>query len=169
MTKPLKQIIRDLTNLCLKRGHSPEESEDLAHDTWEATQIYGKDHKVDKPEAFMTTTAINKSANAYRRTARFTAVPIRDSEEDSDEGDIVLPDPGHTPEEIYSAEQRLEQYDALLREKLGNLKCDVFFYQRADHTYREVAAEFDITERTVQEYIRQAMAVLINHRAGEQE
>jgi RNA polymerase sigma factor (sigma-70 family) len=171
MTTPLKQKIRDLLRLCQKRGHSAQEAEDLVHDSWEATELYGKGHEVHNPDAFMTTTVMNRSTTAIRRAARFPSVPIKDGDEDPEDsaGGTVLFELGSGPEEICSIEQRLEQYEKLLLHELGKRKCDLFFYQRSGHTYREVALEFDLSERTVRKYIEQAMIVLINHRAGEQE
>lgn len=168
MTNSLKQKMKGLLKLCRKRGHSALEAEDLVHDAWVATETYSKEHEVRDRAAFMTTTLKNRSVNAMRRAARFTTVSIGDSDEDP-EDDTALVDPGSGPEEVCSAEQRLEQYEALLVRQLGALTCNVFFYHRSGHTYQETAREFALTERTIQKHIAKAMFVLINHRAGERE
>jgi RNA polymerase sigma factor (sigma-70 family) len=168
MTNSLQQKMKDLLKLCRKRGHSTPEAEDLVHDVWVATETYSKEHEVRDRAAFMTTTLKNRSINAMRRAARFTTVSIRDSDQDP-EDDTVLVDPGSGPEEVCSAEQRLEQYESLLIRQFGALTCDVFFYHRSGHTYQETAQEFGLTERAVEKHIAKAMFVLINHRAGERE
>lgn len=168
MMNHLKQKFRGLLNSCRRWGHSSDEAEDLVQEALLAVEAYSRDHEVRNPHALLVTTLKHHSINASRRAKRMTTVSMSDTGEDAEDV-TVLADPRPGPEEVCSAQQQLEQIEALLVQRCGRTTYEVFMYQRSGHTHQETAKKFKIPERAVQTHIARAMFALITQRAGEQE
>src|SRR5688500_16425406 len=89
---------RRLRKLLLRRGRTPEDTEDLIQEAYLRMQVYcNKGRQVREPEAFLVRTVLRLHSNAKRHARRHPHI------EQAVE-DLVLLDPSPVPDEILEAE-----------------------------------------------------------------
>jgi RNA polymerase sigma factor (sigma-70 family) len=155
-----------LMQVCRRRGRSQEEAEDLIQEAFLRLHEYCIDTEVRNEEAFLARTVSNLAINEYRREQIVSFV--HETPEELERASTALVDANPTPERILAAQQRLDEITRAL-EAVSEKTCAIFLAHRAGYTYEEIAANFDITERTVQKHIARAMLILIRMRGGERE
>jgi RNA polymerase sigma factor (sigma-70 family) len=164
MIGPLARFAR-LMKVCRRRGRSHEEAEDLIQEAFLRLHEYCRTSEVRNEEAFLTRTVSNLAINEYRRE-RVVSYANETLEELEQSAGLADASPG--PERILAAQQRLDEITRVLG-AVSERTCEIFLAHRAGYSYDEIAADLDISQRTVQKHIARAVFLLIRMRGGEQE
>ena len=154
-----------LMKVCRRRGRSHEEAEDLIQEAFLRLHEYCRTGEVRNEEAFLIRTVSNLAISEYRRE-RIIAYASESVEELEEHVDLADATPG--PERILVAQQRLNEITRVLG-AVSERTCEVFLAHRAGYSYDEIAAELDISQRTVQKHIARAVFLLIRMKGEEQE
>lgn len=147
------------------QGRSQEEAEDLIQEAFLRLQEYCARAAVKNEEAFLVHTVGNLAIDHYRRE-RVLSRATETLEEL--QGTPALVDGAPSPERILAAQQRLEEISKALS-AVSARTCEIFLAQRAGFSYHEIAAELNISQRTVQKHIARAMYLLMRLKAREPE
>jgi|AGTN01.3.fsa_nt_gi RNA polymerase sigma factor, sigma-70 family len=140
-----------LETFVARRTRDPETAADLTQETFLRMARMRDGDKVEDPSRFLFAVAANLVRDHHRQTAR--RVPIADGESGEDQA-CDLP----------GAEQTLAAREdmAALRAAIGSLPPKtraVFLLYRVEAlSYREIGERLDISPRTVEYHLRQALA-----------
>ena len=164
MVGSLARLAR-LMKVCRRRGRSREEAEDLIQEAFLRLHEYCRTTEVRNEEAFLARTVANLAINQYRREQiiSYAAQTVEELEQG-----VGLPDASPGPERIVAAQQRLNEITKVLG-AVSERTCEIFLAHRAGYSYDEIAADLEISQRTVQKHIARAMFLLIRMRKEEQE
>lgn len=158
-----KQVLR-LRSFLRRRGQTPEDAEDLVQEAFLRLHVFltsGRD--VQKPEAFLTRTALNLVIDQSRRDRSqrrgdFVAEEIEE---------LSVIDLAPTPEETLAAEQHLKQMVEVIETKLSARARDVFLLHRIEgFTHEEIAERLGVSVRTVEKDIARAVTLMWMERQG---
>lgn len=139
-----------LLKLLRRRGHSREDAEDLIQDAFLSLHSYCQKAEVRSTEGFLVRAVLNRSISLNRDQHRDRYV---------DEPLDVLPltDQGPAPEEVISADQRLERITRAL-ESVGPRTRDMFLMHRLwGFSYPEIAKQLGVTVSAVERRIARAI------------
>lgn len=151
---PFEVIVRmhsaRLLNLLRRRGHTPEDAEDLIQDAFLSLHTYCQKAEVRSPEAFLVRAVLNRSVSLYRVDTR------RGGMADPADGAIVA-DVGSAPDELLAADQRLERISHALS-LVGPRTRDVFLMHRLlGFSYPEIARQLGVSVSAVERRIARAI------------
>lgn len=161
MVGPLARMAR-LIKSVRKRGRSREEAEDLIQEAFLRLHEYCRTTEVRNEEAFLARTVSNLAVDEFRR-GQILSYAKTELEQST-----TLADASPGPDRILAAQQRLDQITSVLS-AVSERTCEIFLAHRAGYTYDEIAADLNITQRTVQKHIARATFLLIRMKAEEQE
>lgn len=148
-----------------RRGRSQEEAEDLIQEAFLRLHEYCRTTQVRNEEAFLARTVSNLVVNGYRHSSIVSYASESLEELEQSAG---LADAGPGPERIIAAQQRLDGIAKILS-AVSERTCEVFLAHRAGYSYDEIAADLNISQRTVQKHIARAVYLLIRMRGEEQD
>ena len=132
------------------RGSS--DAEDLLHTAYLRLEGYRTEHEVENPSAFLVRAAVNIAVDQHRQE-RF-----RDPGETRNLGRRA--DDAPLQDEVIAARERLARVNEGLM-KLPPRTREIFLMHRIDGLkYREIAAQFGISQSAVEKHIARAMLFL---------
>lgn len=142
-----------LRNLLRSRGRTPDDTDDLIQEAFLRLQLYCRDHKVDKAEAFLVRTALNLSADQARQERRV-------SFERGSLETLSLIDPSPTPDVVYAGQKRLLCWKQGLL-TLSPRQREVFLLNRLEgYSFPQIAARLGITLSMVEKHAAKAVLFL---------
>ena len=135
------------------------EAEDLVQEAFvRAYAAGGRFTRVDNPEAWLRTTAVNLHRNRWRKLRNFTRI----------QGKVAAQATGRA--DLPGIEQHLEVVEAL-RRLPESLRIVLVLHYLADRQVHQIAAELEIAEGTVKSRLsrgREALAVLLGEGDGDE-
>lgn len=145
-----------LVKACMRRGRTLEDAEDLVQEAYARLVKYQLSAKVRDDEAFLRRVVSNLAINQFHREQilSFAHATIDQLDRRS-----LLLDNGPGIERILSAQQELEQIEAMLA-AVSRRTAEVFLAHRAGFSYEEIASELGISTRTVKKHIARAISML---------
>lgn len=140
-----------LNNFLLRRVRCAETAAELSQETFLRLLRMSGAHKIQDPQGFLFTVAANLARDHLRRQTRMTTLAgIESPDEDT---------PGRWPSP--EAQLYLDQQVAILAQLIDALppktRAVFLLYRIEGRSYREIATTFQISERTVEYHIRQAL------------
>ena len=134
-----------------RRSSSAEDATDLAQDTF--ARLSSADlRKIQKPESFLFTTAMNLLRDRARSAqARHAALSVP-----AEEAQLVCPAP-HA-ERVLDGEQRMRILEEALRELTPKCRAVFVLFHFDGMSHREIADELRISVSMVEKYVRQALS-----------
>lgn len=145
---------RRLEKLLRRRGRTHEEAEDLIQETFLRVKVYlDQGKEIREPEAFLVRTALNLSQDVrlHERRHLYAHKPVEDLE---------LLDRGPRPDEVFEADQRLQQLKKVL-DGVSTRTREVFLMHRLyGMTYEQIADHFDVSVSAIEKHIAKAWSVL---------
>lgn len=150
-------LLADFKKSLTKRGKSREDAEDLIQEAFLRLEQYcQRGHQVECPEAFLRRTTRNLAVSEHRHERRYLEGRI--GLEDA------LADPAPTPDEVFAAEQRLKQVQAIL-DRLGPRTRDAYFMHRlGGFSYADIASRFNCSVSMVEKHIASAATAITYER-----
>lgn len=154
----LKNQLRQLKKILLRRGATREDAEDLVQEAVLRLHVYSRaGGQVRDQGAFVTRCALNLAVDAHRhaRGALYERSPVEDLE---------LTDNGPTPDEVFEAEQRLVEMMQTL-DRVSVRTRQVFFMHRLQgFSHAEIADKLDVSKSAVEKHIASAVTILAMER-----
>ena len=145
-----------LVALCVARGCSAEDANDLVQEAHLRLFAYQRSALVRDPESLLRLIVINLSITYYHR--ELSKALIFESIDKLDKMGLLI-DPTPDPERTLAAEQQLNSVLDLVS-ALSPRTCQIFIAQRGGYSYEEVAAAFVIKPRTVEKHVALATTAL---------
>jgi RNA polymerase sigma factor (sigma-70 family) len=157
----LAQYLRKIRSVLYRRGRRSDEIEDLVQDAFVRLLEYcERGAEVREPEAVLVRTVLRLSMNQDRDAHH--DLYVREAIED-----LVLIDPGPTPEEVLTADQCLQEMRRTL-DSVSRRTRDVFFLHRLHGlSYAQIGQQLDLPVSTVEKHIARAMTTLLEKRRRE--
>jgi RNA polymerase sigma-70 factor (ECF subfamily) len=140
------------------RGRTGHDAEDLVQEAFVRLANYERQNVVEKPEAFLMTTAINLSTDSYRaRAIRGEQVLLEDD---------VLVDTAPGIEEVMLSRERIERLSECLQ-RLPEKTRNIFLAHRVEGlAYKEIARLHGLSVSSVEKHMAKAMLMLSNGMEG---
>jgi len=157
MTDPTACFAR-LLKLLQRQGRSREDAEDLIQEALLRLTEYCKSAVVRNEAAFLKRAVVNLSIDRYRHDARH---PLADQPVEELAETLPLLDPAPGPDEVLSAQQRLNEIRRIL-DPVSIRVRQIYFAHRAGYSHQELAAAFDVSISTVEKAIARAMVALMD-------
>jgi RNA polymerase sigma-70 factor (ECF subfamily) len=146
--------LRRIRRLLRNRGATVEDAEDLVQEAVLRLHIYtSAGNDVHDEEAFVVRTAVNLAIDAKRHahTDLWSRQPFED---------LDLIDLNPTPDEVFSAQQRLLHMKAVL-DRISERTREIFFMNRLQgYSHAEIAAKLNICKSTVEKHMARAVTVI---------
>jgi RNA polymerase sigma factor (sigma-70 family) len=143
--------------VCRRRGRSAEDAEDLIQEAFLRLHEYCLTTEVRNEDAFLARTVSNLVFNEHRHEQ---VISYANETLDELEQNAGLADASPGPERILAAQQRLDEITRVLS-AVSERTCGIFLAHRAGYSYEEIAADLDISQRTVQKHIVRAVFLLV--------
>jgi RNA polymerase sigma factor (sigma-70 family) len=157
----LKNQLRHLQKILLRRGATREDAEDLVQEAVLRLHVYSRSGgQVRDQEAFVTRCALNLAVDAHRhgRSGLYERSPVEELE---------LTDTGPRPDEVFEAEQRLLKMMQTL-DRVSVRTRQVFFMHRLQgFSHAEIADKLDVSKSAVEKHIASAVTILAMERLAQ--
>jgi RNA polymerase sigma-70 factor (ECF subfamily) len=141
-----------------RHGRSSHEAEDLVQDAYVKFTLYEKEKVVEKPEAFLMTTAINLSKDRYRAEARRGEEALVEDE--------VIMDTAPSIEDVTLSRERVARLEACLA-RLPQKTYDIFVAHRIEGLrYQDIARIHRLSISSVEKHIAKALLMVSNDMEG---
>ena len=154
----LKNQLRHLQKILLRRGATREDAEDLVQEAVLRLHVYSRGGgQVRDQAAFVTRCALNLAVDAHRhgRSALYERSPVEELE---------LTDTGPRPDEVFEAEQRLVEMMQTL-DRVSVRTRQVFFMHRLQgFSHAEIAEKLDVSKSAIEKHIASAVTILAMER-----
>lgn len=139
-------------------GRTGHDAEDLVQEAFVRLANYERQNVVEKPEAFLMTTAINLSTDGYRaRAIRGEQVLLEDD---------VLVDTAPGIEEVMLSRERIDRLSECLQ-RLPEKTRNIFLAHRVEGlAYKEIARLHGLSVSSVEKHVAKAMLMLSNGMEG---
>jgi RNA polymerase sigma-70 factor (ECF subfamily) len=139
-------------------GRTGHDAEDLVQEAFVRLANYERQNVVEKPEAFLMTTAINLSTDSYRaRASRGEQVLLEDD---------VLVDTAPGIEEVMLSRERIDRLSECLQ-RLPEKTRNIFLAHRVEGLpYKEIARLHGLSVSSVEKHMAKAMLMLSNGMEG---
>jgi RNA polymerase sigma factor (sigma-70 family) len=146
-------LLVKLRRLLRSRGRSIDDTDDLIQEAFLRLQLYCREHRVQKTEAFLVRTALNLSVDQCKQQRRLC------TDQDVLEK-LPLVDPGPSPDEVYAGQKRLQHWQAGLN-ALSPRRREVFLLNRVEgFSFPQIAARLGITLSMVEKHAAKAILFL---------
>jgi RNA polymerase sigma factor (sigma-70 family) len=145
-----------LIRVCIRLGRSPDDAEDLVQEAYVRFLEYRRTREIRDEAALLSRIVSNLAINQYHRQR---SVSVSAQEWLALEVDPAFIDAAPSAEQALVAHERLEHVVRIL-ERVSQRTCQIFLAHRAGYSYEEIAAEFSISNRTVQKHIARATILL---------
>ncbi len=146
----IKLLVVKLRRLLRSRGRSVDDTDDLIQEAFLRLHLYCREHSVRVPEAFLVRTALNLSADQYKRErqARMETGTLEK---------LTLVDPNPAPDVIYASQKRLLHWKAGIS-ALSPRQREVFLLNRAEgYSFPQIAERLGITLSMVEKHAAKAV------------
>jgi RNA polymerase sigma factor (sigma-70 family) len=155
-------LLTRLRRLLRRRGRSADESDDLIQEAFLRLQSYCHEQHIAQPEAFLVRTVLNLIIDVKRKHG---AAPLLQGGVET----MTLVDPGPLPEEVLIGQERVRWLNTGL-EALSPRVREVFLLHRLEgYSYKQIAAELDLSVSTVEKHIAKASLFLFEWMAKERQ
>lgn len=135
-----------------RRGRSDHDADDLVQEAFVRLTCYERKQTVDKPEAFLMTTAINLSTDSHRRRERRGEEVMLE--------DVVLVDTAPRAEDVLLSRERLIRMSECIS-RLNEKTRAIFLAHRVDGlTYQEIARVHGLSISSVEKHVAKAALVV---------
>lgn len=142
----------------LKRGRSRHDAEDLVQEAYLRLICYGADNVVETPEAFLMTTAINLSKDAFRADARHGNEVLLE--------DMLIVDTAPSLEDAVISRERLDRLLECINQLPERTRA-VFLAHRIDGmSYQQIARDRGLSISSVEKHVAKAVLLLSDGMAG---
>jgi RNA polymerase sigma factor (sigma-70 family) len=149
----VRPLMTKLRRLLRSRGRSIDDTDDLIQEAFLRLQLYCRDHRVHKAEAFLVRTALNLSADQGKRDRR-----LHVGQEVLER--LALIDPGPTPDEVYAGRMRLQHWKAGLN-ALSPRRREVFLLNRVEgFSFPQIAERLGISLSMTEKHAAKAILFL---------
>lgn len=149
-------LLARLKALLTRRGRSREDAEDLIQEAFLKLEQYcRRGLEVRSVEAFLKQTVSNLSASEFRTERPY----IKGRVELDDE---LLRDPAPSPDEVFAAEQRLEQIRKLLPPRTRQV---YFMHKFGGYGYAEIAERLGCSISLVEKILAGAVTKIAHERS----
>jgi RNA polymerase sigma-70 factor (ECF subfamily) len=140
------------------RGKRREDAEDLIQEAFLRLEKYCQQgNTVENAEAFLTRTMLNLSVSDHRHERPYLEGRTSlDSE--------ILCDPAPTPDEVFAAEQRLQQIQAILDRVSQRTREAYFLHRLGGFSYAEIAKRFNCSVSLIEKHIASAATAIAHER-----
>lgn len=146
----IRSLLEKIRRLLRSRGRSVDDTDDLIQEAFLRLQVYSRDRKVDKHEAFLVRTALNLSVSQARQEKRHRL-------EHGVLEKLVLIDPSPAPDAVYASEKRLLHWKQGL-EALSPRRREVFLLNRVEgYSFPQIADRLGITLSMVEKHAARAV------------
>ncbi len=146
-------LLVKLRKLLRSRGRTVDDTEDLIQEAFLRLQLYCREHKVDKAEAFLVRTALNLSADQARQEHR---VSFQQGLLET----LPLIDPSPTPDAVYAGQKRLHHWKQGLL-ALSPRQREVFLLNRLEgYSFPQIAERLGVTLSMVEKHAAKAVLFL---------
>jgi RNA polymerase sigma-70 factor (ECF subfamily) len=149
----VKLLVAKLRRLLRSRGRSVDDADDLIQESFLRLHLYCREHAVRAPEAFLVRTALNLSADLYKRQrqARMETGTLEK---------LTLADPNPEPDVIYASQKRLLHWLAGIN-ALSPRQREVFLLNRAEgYSFPQIAQRLGVTLSMVEKHAAKAVLFL---------
>ena len=134
------------------RGRSDHDADDLVQEAFVRLTCYERKQTVDKPEAFLMTTAMNLSTDFHRRSERRGEQVLLE--------DVVIVDTAPRAEDVLLSRERLIRLSECIS-RLNEKTRAIFLAHRVDGlTYREIAHVHGLSISSVEKHVAKAALVV---------
>lgn len=141
-----------MLGLVKRYTHGRADAEDLLQSAYVRLEDYQVLQPVENPRAFLVQTAANISIDLHRRDKVRGLTSTEDWDQATDESPL--------PDEVLEARERLRRVNDGL-DKLPVRTREILLMHRLDGmTYREIAAQYQISPSAVEKHISRAMLFL---------
>ena len=149
----IKLLVVKLRRLLRSRGRSVDDTDDLIQEAFLRLHVYCREHAVRAPEAFLVRTALNLSADLYKRERQVRM-------ETGTLEKLILVDPNPAPDVIYAGQKRLLHWMAGIN-ALSPRQREVFLLNRAEgYSFPQIAERLGITLSMVEKHAAKAVLFL---------
>jgi len=141
-----------------RRGRSDHDADDLVQEAFVRLTCYERKQTVDKPEAFLMTTALNLSIDSHRsRERRGEEVLLED---------VVIVDTAPRAEDILLSRERLNRLSECMK-RLNDKTRTIFLAHRVDGlTYQEIARIHGLSISSVEKHVAKAALLITGWMEG---
>jgi RNA polymerase sigma factor (sigma-70 family) len=146
----IKLLVVKLRRLLRSRGRSVDDTDDLIQEAFLRLHLYCQEHAVRTPEAFLVRTALNLSADQYKRErqARMETGTLEK---------LTLVDPNPAPDVVYAGQKRLQHWMAGIN-ALSPRQREVFLLNRAEgYSFPQIAERLGVTLSMVEKHAAKAV------------
>lgn len=152
MTTDWLSVFSRVKSALRHRGRSDHDADDLVQEAFVRLTCYERKQTVDKPEAFLMTTAINLSTDHHRRSARRGEEVMLE--------DVVIVDTAPRAEDVLLSRERLNRLSECIS-RLNDKTRAIFLAHRVDGlTYREIAQIHGLSISSVEKHVAKAALVV---------
>jgi len=149
----VKLLVVKLRRLLRSRGRSVDDADDLIQEAFLRLHLYCQERTVRTPEAFLVRTALNLSADQYKRERQMRT-------ETGTLEKLTLVDPNPAPDVIYASQKRLLRWMAGI-DALSPRQREVFLLNRAEgYSFTQIADRLGITLSMVEKHAAKAVLFL---------
>lgn len=150
--------IARLLSVLRRQGRSPEDSEDLIQEAFVRLTEYSRTTTVRNEAAFLKRTVTNLAIDRYRYEASH---PCTEQSVEELADTPLLTDPSPSPDEVFAAQQRLDEVRRAL-DRVSVRTRQIFFAHRAGYSHRELADAFGVSISTIEKAIARAVVALMD-------
>jgi RNA polymerase sigma factor (sigma-70 family) len=152
MTTDWPSVFSRVKSALRRRGRSDHDADDLVQEAFVRLTCYERKQTVDKPEAFLMTTAINLSTDSHRRRERRGEEVMLE--------DVVLVDTAPRAEDVLLSRERLVRMSECIS-RLNEKTRAIFLAHRVDGlTYQEIARVHGLSISSVEKHVAKAALVV---------
>jgi RNA polymerase sigma factor (sigma-70 family) len=141
---------REVERFLTRRVHSPEIAADLAQETYLRLLSVPNMDKIDDLRGFLFTIASNLARDYLRQRSRHEQV-------DSGSLDSSIPSPAPSIEALMDAQRHVALLQQVIDELPPKTRAVLVLYRVEGCSYRDIATLLDMSPRTVEYHLRQAL------------
>jgi RNA polymerase sigma-19 factor, ECF subfamily len=161
--RAIRKHDRMLVQWLTKKFGDREAARDIAQSAYLRIWRYAEHNEIDNPQALIFKTAANLAANEFRarHRMRFIERMTPRSDEDDDHNKIEnLACDTPSPEQITVARQDLKTGIAAIKRLPDRVRHAFVLSRFENKNYREIAADMNVSESSVEKYIITALKLL---------
>jgi len=157
--KDFARHLRRLRQFLRHRGRTDEDADDLIQEAFLRLEVYGREHEVLEPEAFLVRAVANLSVDKYRHDGviQYAEKPVED---------LDVFDTTPQPDEVCASRERLDKLIAGLN-RLSPRSREILMARRYEGlSCPEIAKRYGVTVSAVEKSLARAMLHLVDWMDG---